>query len=50
MGVIAQLREEHQQMRQHLAEWDDLLAELDSGVGTFAALRLKEEARPLQSA
>lgn len=32
-------------MRQHLAEWDDLLAELDSGVGTFAALRLKEEAR-----
>ncbi len=32
-------------MRQRLAEWDDLLAELDSGIGTFAALRLKEEAR-----
>jgi iron-sulfur cluster repair protein YtfE (RIC family) len=32
-----------------LREWDDLLVELESGVGTFAALRLKEEAQWVRS-
>ncbi|MFN3421565.1 MAG: hemerythrin domain-containing protein, partial [Armatimonadota bacterium] len=44
MGLIEQLRLEHEQFRRRLANWDDLLVELESGVGTFAALRVKEEA------
>ncbi len=44
MSVIEQLRLEHEQFRQRVANWDDLLVELESGIGTFAALRVKEEA------
>ena len=49
MSLVTQLRSEHEQMRRRLAAWDDLLVELESGVGTFAALRLKEEARWVQN-
>lgn len=42
--MIEQLRFEHEQFRRRLANWDDLLAELEIGIGTFAALRVKEEA------
>ena len=45
MSLMRQLRDEHDQIRRRLNEWDDLLVELESGVGTFAALRLKEEAQ-----
>jgi len=45
MGLTEQLRLEHEEFRRRLADWDDLIAELESGVGTFAALRLKEEAQ-----
>jgi Hemerythrin HHE cation binding domain. len=44
MSLTRQLRDEHDQIRRRLREWDDLLVELESGIGTFAALRLKEEA------
>jgi Hemerythrin HHE cation binding domain. len=45
MSLTRQLRDEHDQIRRRLREWDDLLVELERGVGTFAALRLKEEAQ-----
>lgn len=44
MSLTEQLRREHDRFRRRLFEWDDLLAELESGVGTFSALRLKDEA------
>ncbi len=44
MGLTERLHGEHEGFRTRLANWNDLIAELESGIGTFAALRLKEEA------
>jgi hypothetical protein len=49
VSLTRQLRDEHDRIRRRLREWDDLLVELESGVGTFAALRLKEEAHWVRS-
>jgi len=49
VSLIRQLRDEHDRVRRRLRDWDDLLVELESGVGTFAALRLKEEAQWVRS-
>ncbi len=49
MSLARQLRDEHDRIRRRLREWDDLLVELESGIGTFAALRLKEEAHWVRS-
>jgi len=49
MSLTRQLRDEHDQIRRRLRDWDDLLVELESGIGTFAALRLKEEAQWVRS-
>jgi len=49
MSLTRQLRDEHDRIRRRLSEWDDLLVELESGVGTFAALRLKGEAQWVRS-
>lgn len=43
MGLTEQLRIEHKEFRRRFVEWD-LIADLEGGIGTFAALRLKEEA------
>ena len=49
MSLTRQLRDEHDRIRRRLREWDDLLVGLESGVGTFAALRLKEEGQWVQN-
>jgi hemerythrin-like domain-containing protein len=49
VSLTRQLRDEHDRIRRRLREWDDLLVELESGVGTFAALRLKEEVHWVRS-
>jgi hemerythrin-like domain-containing protein len=49
VSLTRQLRDEHDRIRRRLRDWDDLLVELESGVGTFAALRLKEEAHWVRS-
>jgi hemerythrin-like domain-containing protein len=49
VSLTRQLRNEHDRIRRRLREWDDLLVELESGVRTFAALRLKEEAQWVRS-
>lgn len=49
MGLTERLREEHEKIRKRLISWDDLLAELESGIGTFAALKFKDEANWVQS-
>ncbi len=49
MSLIAKLRDDHERLRKRLADWDDLLVELESGVGTFAALRLRDEANWVHS-
>jgi hemerythrin-like domain-containing protein len=49
VSLTRQLRDEHDRIRRRLREWDDLLVELESGVRTFAALRLKEEAQWVRS-
>lgn len=49
MSLTRQLRDEHDRIRRRLREWDDLLVELESGVRTFAALRLKEEVHWVRS-
>jgi hemerythrin-like domain-containing protein len=49
MSLTRQLRDEHDRIRRRLREWDDLLVELESSVGTFAALRLKEEVHWVRS-
>lgn len=49
MGLTERLREEHEKIRKRLIGWDDLLAELESGIGTFAALKFKDEANWVQS-
>jgi hemerythrin-like domain-containing protein len=49
VSLTRQLRDEHDRIRRRLREWDDLLVELESSVGTFAALRLKEEVHWVRS-
>lgn len=43
MGVTELIHKEHQEFREKLNKWDELLAEFGSGVGTFLILRLKDE-------
>lgn len=42
--MIEQLCLEHEQFRRRLANWDDLLVELESGFETFSVLRVNGEA------
>jgi hemerythrin-like domain-containing protein len=49
VSLTRQLRDEHDRIRRRLRDWDDLLVELESSVGTFAALRLKEEVHWVRS-